>query len=117
LQENEYTYRLLFKGKKAANNSTDSIIARFVEKHVLMRNHEEILSIIKDYRYLAETDADFEGIMKDYIRHVKIYKALLDAGNNEYAGIAAGAGYPGKLDEYFYDKTNQLQKKLERMKF
>jgi hypothetical protein len=56
-------------------------------------NHEKILSIIKEHRYLAVTDSEFEKIIETYIKNVKIYKAFLDAGINEFAGVAGDAPY------------------------
>ncbi|MBS1637379.1 MAG: hypothetical protein JST26_15795 [Bacteroidetes bacterium] len=118
LKENENTYHYLFKGKKSKDpSSTNSVIAHHVEKNVLMKNHEEILSIITEYRYLAETDPELETIIRAFIRHVVIYKAFLDASINEYPGVASDAPYPTGIDTYFYKKTEQLQKALEKMKF
>ena len=118
LKENEATYQILFKGKM--DNDTDSVnykIARFVEKFILMKNHEVIVAITIKYRYLAETDSELEDLLKAYIRHVRIYKALLDNNINKYPGVELEAPFPSKIDAYFYNKTSQLQKKLEGMRF
>ena len=118
LKKNENTYRFLLKGKKDSNPlSNEYIIAHYVEKNVLLKNHEEILQIITDYRYLADSDENFEIYLNSYIRHVTIYKAFLDASINEYPGVATDAPYPTQIDDYFYQKTIHLQNVLESMTF
>jgi hypothetical protein len=118
LKKNKETYDLLIKGKMSHDKSSDDyIIAHYVEKEVLLKNHEEILEIITKYRHLADTDLTFEKLTDDYIRHVTIYRGYLDAGINEYPGIKGNAPYPRGIDEYFFKKTRSLQAKLEKMTF
>lgn len=118
LKKNEDTYRLLFKGKmKTDSDSIDYKISHYVEKEVLLKNHEEILEIITNYRHLAETDTNFEQLTDEYIKHVTIYQGFLHAGINEYPGVKADAPYPTGIDDYFFKKTKVLQEKLERLTF
>lgn len=119
LKKNENVYRYLFEGKKEKEKDSMSYrIAHYVEKNVLIKNHEEIVDIITQYRYLADPGEDFEKYINQYIRHVVIYKALLDADINEFPGVVTRDGpYPAGIDAYFEHKTNALQKELEQINF
>jgi hypothetical protein len=118
LKKNKDTYMLLFKGKKKSDvNSTDYIIAHYVEKEVIMKNHEEILEIITKYRHLADTDDQFEQLTDALVKHVTIYRSFLNAGINEYPGVKGDAPYPTGIDNYFFNKTKELQVQWERKTF
>ena len=118
LKKNENTYHYLFKGKREQNEkSISSIIARYVEVKVLMKNHVEILEIITEYRYLSDSDDKFEQLLNSFIRHVTIYQAFIEADIKDYPGVSGDAPYPTGLDKYFYDKTEKLQTKHEKLKF
>jgi hypothetical protein len=115
LKKNENVFRYLFKGKRDSDKeSIDYKISHYVEKNILMNNHEEILSIITSYRYLADADNEIGPLIDAFIKHVSIYKALLDSGINEFPGIISNAPYPSKIDDYFYEKTKALQEILDK---
>jgi hypothetical protein len=115
LKKNENVFRYLFKGKKGKDEeSMNYKISHYVEKNILMANHEEIISIITSYRHLADSDNEVGQLIDAYIKHVSIYKALLDSGINEYPGVVSDAPYPKRIDDYFYEKTKALQATLDK---
>lgn len=115
LKKNQSVYKYLFIGKKDSDkDSIDYKIAHYVEKNILLSNHQEILSIITSYRHLADVDSQIGPLIDEYIKHVSIYKALADSGIDEFAGVVGDAPYPPKIDEYFYNKTKELQEILAK---
>jgi hypothetical protein len=115
LNINRNVYKYLFQGKSNSDkNSNEYKIAKYVEENILLKNHEEILQIITNYRYLANADNEIDEIVNVYIKHVSIYKALIDSGIDGFPGIVASTPYPRKIDDYFSSKTDELQKDLDK---
>ena len=51
-------------------------IGREIELNYLIKNHEEIVSLIESNIYLAGADDKLTQSFAAYIRHVAVYKAL-----------------------------------------
>jgi hypothetical protein len=118
LKKNGNVYSYLFKGKNNPDHESDAYkIANHVERNILILNHQEILSIITNFRYLADVDGQIGPLIDEYIKHVSIYTAFIESGIEGYPGVKAKAKYPSDIDEYFYNKTKALQEKLWKMKF
>jgi hypothetical protein len=91
-------------------------VAHYVEENIVLKNHEEILAIIINYRHLAEKDSEIEPLINAYIKHVSVYRALFESGSGEYPAHALNTPYPKRIEGYFFEKTRELQEKLNSMK-
>ena len=117
IKKNQNFFRYFFEGKEVKDkDSVEYKVTHYVEKNILIKNHDEIVTIITKYRYLADADSQVDTLIDQYLRHVSIYKAFLNSGIDEYPDKAGHAPYPAAIDDYFFDKTKELQHKLDKQK-
>jgi predicted Zn-dependent protease len=111
LEENESIYELVFNKHK--HDTNESKIALYIERNALLKNHDAILAIISANRYLADFDEEFGNEIKSFIRHVVIYKALVESKMNSYPAVY-GSTYPKNFDAMVKLKAEQLQKQFDK---
>jgi hypothetical protein len=112
IEENTAIFKLLLD----KDNRKDAIkrnIANYVERHVILKNHEEIMAIIVKNRYLAKFDEELSDQLREYIRHVSIYKSILESKEDIFPADI-GAAYPVKFNDIIKSRTEELQKTLDK---
>ena len=117
IKKNQNFFNYFFEGKEVKDKESVAYkVTHYVEENILIKNHDEIVDIITKYRYLADPDNEIDGLIDQYLRHVSIYKAFLNSKIDEYPDKGGNAPYPARIDDYFFDKTKELQRKLDKQK-
>ena len=112
LEENNAIWKLILS-KREERNELEKKIGVYVEENIVLKNHREIMGIIINYRYLAKFDPELTAMMNEYFRHVAIYEGILQSKENTFPGLM-GAPYPTKFDDIIRDRTEKLQKQLDK---
>ena len=112
LEENNAIWKLILT-KRENRNELERKIGVYVEENIVLKNHREIMSIIINYRYLAKFDAELSTKMHEYFRHVAIYEGILQSKENTFPWLM-GAPYPTQFDDIIKDRTEKLQKRLDK---
>jgi len=112
LEENNAIWKLILT-KRESRNDLEKKIGIYVEENIILKNHREIMAIVINYRYLAKFDIDLSARLHEYFRHVAIYEGILTSKENTFPGLM-GAPYPTQFDDIIRDRTEKLQKKLDK---
>ncbi|MEI6274431.1 MAG: hypothetical protein WCP08_00515 [Prolixibacteraceae bacterium] len=111
LEQNSAIWTLILK-KRDTRNEIETKIAVYVEEHILLKNHREIMTIIINNRYYAKFDKVLSIQLRDYFKHVAIYEGIIQSKENTFPGLL-GAPYPEEFDEIIKKRTEWLQKQLD----
>lgn len=112
LEQNEAIWTLILK-KRDDLNELEKKIGAYVEAHIVLKNHREIMQIIIDYRYHAKFDEKLSLVLKNYFKHVAIYEGILESKENTFPGLM-GAPYPPDFDPLIKKRTERLQRQLDK---
>ena len=112
LEQNEAIWTLILR-KRSELDDLKKKIAHYVEEHIVLKNHREIMSIITNNRYYAKFDKELSVELGKYFRHVAIYEGILEAKVIVFPG-EIGAKYPNRFDELIKGKTESLQQQLDK---
>jgi hypothetical protein len=74
-----------------------------------MPNHQEIVRTIEAKIHLAQSDAAFQAVLMQYVRHVAVYRAMRSAGINDRDPVSLKESFPGELFEMVKSRTEKLQ--------
>lgn len=110
---NSVWMRILSKGE--LYDKLENSIALTIENDVIIKNHKEIEEIIKSSIQIALPDKKLIDAIKDYLKHVEIYKALKVANVNDVFPADFKASYPEQFIRLIADKTFYLQDKLNKI--
>lgn len=102
--------------KKENVDSFKFRLANTIEKNYVLQNHNEILEIIMNYTHLAEPDGILTDAISKYIRHITIYKATRETGEEKTFPLELGAEWPQELYPLIKERTEKYQKELNRKK-
>jgi hypothetical protein len=112
LEENSAIY-LLMLGKENRTGDLKRNIANFVEDNVILKNHQEIMVILTNNRYLAKFDEELSGLIGLYIKHAVIYISIHASQANLFPADLE-AEYPIKFNDAIKDRTEKLQRLLDK---
>lgn len=105
--------RILSKGE--LYDKLENSIAQSIENNVIVQNYKEIEDILKTSIHIAFPDKELIVSIKDFLKHVEIYKALKDAGADDIFPADLKAGYPEKFTKLISTRTFSLQEKLNKV--
>ena len=108
----EDTWQLILD--KHNKDQTKKTIADFAEKEIVMGCHTKIMKTILKYRYLAQFNIQLSQYLSAYFKHVATYEGIMKSGANIFP-TQLGAPYPKELYTFIKEKTEQLQKELDKM--
>ena len=112
LEQNDAIWRLILS-KRSEMDDLKTTIAHYVEGKIILKNHREIMDIIMKSRYHARFDQELNKQLQDYFRHVAIYEGILESGEKTFPGLI-GAPYPTHFDKLMKQRTEELQKQLDK---
>ncbi len=98
-----------------APNTIPDHLGREVELNYLIRNHEEIVSIIEANIYLAEADETLLKMITAYIRHVAVYKALRTTKTYSLNPIDVEEPLPQGFLSQIETRLKQLQTEFDEL--
>lgn len=101
----------LSKGSKVLPDD----LAREIELSFLIKNHEEIVSIIEANVYLAQADDKLLDDLVAYIKHVAVYKSLRGAKNYDLNPIDLGDPFPKNLIKRIEERLRLLQAEYDKL--
>ena len=90
-------------------------LAREIELSFLIKNHEEIVSIIESNVYLAQADDELFADLVAYIKHVAVYKSLREAKNYDLNPIDLGDPFPKDLIKRIEERLRLLQTEYDKL--
>jgi hypothetical protein len=90
-------------------------LARQIEISFLIKNHEEIVSIIEGNVYLAQADDELLSDLVAYIKHVAVYKSLREAKNYDRNPIDLGDPFPKYLIKRIEERLKLLQDEYDKL--
>ncbi|MBC8031221.1 MAG: hypothetical protein H7Z16_13985 [Pyrinomonadaceae bacterium] len=90
-------------------------LAREIELSFLIKNHEEIVSIVESSVYLAQADDALLVDLVAYIKHVAVYKALREAKDYDHNPIDLGEPFPENLVERIEQRLKLLQSEYDSL--
>src|ERR1051325_1224524 len=90
-------------------------LGREIERSFLLKNHEEVVSIIESNVYLAEADDDLLADLVAYIKHVAVYKSLREANNYDLNPIDLGEPFPENLLGRIENRLRKLQADYDKL--
>jgi len=90
-------------------------IGREMELTYLIKNHEEIVSLIESNIYLAGADEAMVEGLAAYIRHVAVYKALRATNTYHLNPIDVGEPMPVDIIVAIELRLKQIQSEYERL--
>jgi hypothetical protein len=101
--------------KDNSSNNIGNKIAEKIEDEVILKNHVEIENIIKSSIHIALPDKILIRSIKDYLKHVEIYKAIRAVDiKDKYPG-QFNAEYPKNFERLIEKRTIQIQEKLNKI--
>ena len=80
---------------------------------MILPNHQEIVKVIEENLHLAG-DKQVCDVTLEYVRHVKVYEMLKDAGINGVP-VTYGEGYPKDYYLLIKDRVTALQAEYDRL--
>ncbi len=80
-----------------------------IEAEFILPNHEEAIKIIREKIHLMEGDDELFGLLRQYLRHVAVYKAMREAGEQEKYPKHVGEPWPKELVRKVEEETQALQ--------
>lgn len=82
----------------------------FLEREVLLKNHEEIVKVIESKFHLAEADEALSEEILKYIRHVTIYQAIRKVDDFRHLNpLNFNEPFPPNFLELFTKKLTEVQ--------
>lgn len=90
-------------------------LGREVELNYLIKNHEEIVSMIEANIYLAGADEEMLNMIAAYIRHVAVYKTLRETGTYDLNPIDVGEPLPRGFIPLIEARLKQLQAEFDEL--
>jgi len=90
-------------------------VGREIELKTLIRNHEEIVSIMESNIHLAQPDPQLLHEISSYIRHVAVYSALRSTKTYELNPIDVGEPFPKDLMVTLEERLNKVQSEYEQL--
>lgn len=90
-------------------------VGREMELTYLIRNHEEIVSLIESNIYLAGADERLVKTLASYIRHVAVYKALRATNTYNLNPIDVGEPMPDDIIVTIESRLKKIQSEYERL--
>ena len=83
-----------------------------IERDYILKNHNEILSIIENNIHLIEIDSQLQESINDYLKHIAVYDTIRKVPlTNKLNPIDFGAPYPKSFIEIIKERMAILQKK------
>lgn len=107
--------RILNKDETDLNDKLSKQIGHTIEQNVIVQNHREIEDIIKSSIHIAFPDDELIKTLKNYLKHVEIYKALHDSGVHDVFPGELDAAYPHDFMVLIAERTFTLQEKLNKV--
>lgn len=96
-------------------NSTASKLSLQIEAGVILPNHKDALAVIEKYLHLAGDDLVVDTALR-YVRHVKIYEMLRDAGIKDDP-VLHGEKYPSNFFPLIEGRVKSLQTEYDQLVF
>jgi hypothetical protein len=90
-------------------------IGREIELNYLIKNQEEIVSLIESNIYLAGADEELAEGFAAYIRHVAVYRALRATNTYDLNPIDVGEPFPDGIIPAIEGRLKKLQSDYERL--
>lgn len=90
-------------------------VGREMELTHLIKNHEEIVSILESNIYLAGADEGLVETLAAYIRHVAVYKALRATNTYNLNPIDVGEPMPDDIIVMIESRLRQIQLDYEKL--
>lgn len=90
-------------------------VGREIEANHLVRNHEEIVSLMEANIHLAEPDAELLREIAAYVRHVAVYSALRSTKTYDLNPIDVGEPFPEQLVASLETRLKKLQSEYEAL--
>jgi hypothetical protein len=103
---------LRLMGKDSLSNNIGNKIAERIEDEVILKNHIEIENIIKSSIHIALPDKILIRSIKDYLKHVEIYKAIRAVDIKDTYPSEFNAEYPRNFEKLIEKRTIQIQERL-----
>jgi hypothetical protein len=83
-----------------------------IEREYILKNHNEVLSIIENNIHFIEMDSQFQESINAYIKHVAVYDTIRKVhSTNKLNPIDFDAPYPKSFIEMINNRMTILQKK------
>jgi hypothetical protein len=111
-QKNDAVWEFL-KRAYYSDDALENRVSTELMKVFFLPNHEEISRIIEANVYLAQADEMFMQLIRKFLRHVAIYKAMRSS-DLDLDPIAVGEPWPEGLSEAVAKRTAELQSKFDR---
>jgi hypothetical protein len=84
-------------GVKLPKNTTRFKVAARIEREEIFPNHDKLVGLIERNWQLVEDDDELVVLLKAYIAHVKVYRAIRAEGDARTFPITLGAPWPDRL--------------------
>ena len=81
----------------AESPTRDRKLAAAIEGKFTLPNHRKAVEIIESKIHLVENDAELEGLLLTYVRHVALFEALRASGITDTDPKDVGVPWPGNL--------------------
>jgi hypothetical protein len=99
---------------KASKRISDQV-GHEIELNYLIKNHEEIVSIMESNIHLAQPDPKLLQMIGAYVRHVAVYKALRATNTYNLNPIDVGETLPEDLLAKFENQRTHLQAEYDAL--
>jgi hypothetical protein len=101
--------------KDSLSDNIGNKIAEKIEDEVILKNHLEIENIIKSSIHIALPDKILISSIKDYLKHVEIYKAIRAVDIKDTFPAQFNAEYPKNFEKLIEKRTIQIQERLNKI--
>jgi hypothetical protein len=109
------TLRIRGLSKGADFDNTSNKIAISIENNVIMKNNQEIVDIIMSNIHISFPDKEFLHVIKEFLKHVEMYKAIRAADVEDKYPVDFNADYPTEFGRIIEERTLLLQNKINRL--
>ena len=90
-------------------------VGREIELNHLIKNHEEIVSLMEANIHFAQPDAELLREIAAYVRHVAVYDALRSTKTYDLNPIDVGEPFPEKLITSLETRLMKLQSEYDAL--
>lgn len=90
-------------------------VGREIELNHLVKNHEEIVSLMEANIHLAQPDAELLRGISAYVRHVAVYSALRSTNTYNLNPIDVGEPFPKELIASLEARLKKLQSEYDAL--
>lgn len=115
LMKDTAIWKLVPQLHSEASNRISDAVGHEIELNYLIRNHEEIVSILESNIHLAQVDSDLLQMIGDYVRHVAVYRALRATNTYDLNPIDVGEPLPKGLRAKFENQRAHLQAEFDAL--